>query len=1821
MNRNNLLTLVLSCFCLVKSTFAQIQVNDATVAPFTPENLVSNYFLGEGVQVLSVQYEGAAAAVGYFNNAQSRIGINRGIALTNGFVQSMGSGATTRFGIDADGNNTANNDNKNNPKDIDIDAIIKASGADITKIKSHNLSKYTIKFIPTSDTLSFRYVFASEEYPTYICDQYNDIFGFFISGPGINGPYENNGQNIALIPGTNLPVTINNVNLGNSSKPNCPPRFAKYYNDNSKSNKQPVYDAFLKVFTAQAIVQPCQEYTIKLIIADVGDAGYDSGVFLEAKSFGTGAIRVDRVTAASDNNIIEGCTPGVIAFNLPKKAEKDTPLDVKILGSAVNGVDYKLIATNFFIPKGDSSLKVTINAIQDKLFEGTESIGFDVQRDICNRDTFWFNIKDNTLNAVQRKTIADSTICKGQQINFDATIALAPPPNPSFSNSDSTAIKTIISGSSVTPTILPILVSNVSPVQFSPNMIESVCVNLKHTWVDDIDLYLVAPNGQFIALSTDNGGDGDNMKNACFKPSAKNNIMTGTAPFTGDWLPEDSFTELLNGNNNPTNGLWKLLVIDDDAAGTAGKIQNWNITFKSNYKIDYQWNTNQNITCSDCAKPTVSPKSSFDYVVRIEDVYGCAIRDTAKITLKDSIAAPSLLCGVVTHNSLTYSWLNIADAKGYEVSVNGGAWQNNALAITYKVGSLAPNTPVTLSVRGTGGLCFAKTSTLVCNTLPCTTLTPKIDDLKPITCKGKKDGEIKLSVTAGGTPPYKYSLGANNNSIGTFSNLAAGKYLVSIEDVNGCPALANFQIVEPELLKLKLAADSASCPTASDAVALAEASGGSMPYTYRWGSGNTNDLEKDLKAGTQFITLTDAAGCKVTDSIKIFEPKSMTIRVLQGEVTCSTKEDGTLSANIETGGTFPFSFLWDTGTSLQPISKIIGLKPGLYQLSVVDAHGCQSTTATILDPAVPITMTSKWTDNNCFGDKTGKIDLKLSGGTNPYKYAWNNKDSTAIISNLTAGKYTVTVTDKYKCPLVATVDISSPDSLQIASKITPLNCFGESTAAIETTVTGGNGNFTYLWSNSKISKDINSLKSGSYIVTITDNKNCTAKKSFDIKAPDSLSIQGVANNSDCTANNSGSININVSGGAAPYTFAWAGPNNFSASVQNIKDLPSGKYTVTLSDNKGCTKTKNFDIKQPTTFSVSAVITDVKCRGGATGAIKLQINGGTPPINFNWENGVKLDNITSLKSGDYKVTITDNSGCATNSTFPVGQPDSLILNFTKVDSLCNGLKGEAEVKVKGGVLPYIYDWASGENTAKIKNLAKGNYTVTVTDKNACTATQSTDIFINNPLKISWLETASSCNNGTDGKITLTKISFDTAPEDLATFNYKWSNNTFTKDIVNAKGGQTYNVTVTSSKGCTAVEAIKITNPALTTIGLKKVTQPSCVKGNDGAIECIGEGGTAPYTFEWSNGVQSAALSSLIQGDYSVTMSDNKGCTATRSVTMLKPNSFTIKILATDMKCADVANGTASVTTQGGNPPFQYVWNKGETSATIKNLSLGTYAVTVTDASGCEQQGTAQVSSPPALEATILASPVHCGGRSDGTFTVLPKGGNSPYLYSVNGDAFNGQYKRIGLRANVYEVTVKDANDCLFSATTSVTEPEPIRIDLGKDTALQFGGSYRIPTQVFNAIGNDPKYTWFPDDNQHISCINCLNPIVSPRISTLYTLTVKDSVGCSASKSINVTIKVSTNVAVPTGFSPNGDGENDLLLVHGDSGATVLEFRIFDRWGNMIYEKNNFPVNDKTTGWDGFFREESMPSGNYIWTLAVRFKNDSVEYFKGSTMLIR
>lgn len=1820
LNRSFALFLFFFSFLLqVKSQI--IQVSDATTPPFTPENLIRNYFLGEGIEVLSVKYEGAPEAVGYFNNAQGLIGIERGIVLTNGRVQTTGSGPTIRYGIDAASKNIANNDNLNNPKDDDIDKIISTSIA--PNVKSTNLSKYTISFIPSADTLRFKYVFASEEYPEYICQNYNDIFGFFISGPGITGPFQNNGQNIALIPNTNLPVSINNINLGNASLANCPPKFPQYYNNNNNTNFEPVYDAFLNAFVAQAVVQPCQVYTIKLVIADLEDANYDSAVFLEAKSFGTGTIKVDRVTQASDNTVIEGCQNGSITFKLPKMADKDTPLKCNLIGSAQNGIDYKKIQTNFFIPKGDSTLTVKIEGLEDLVTEGTETIGFDIQRDICRRDTFWFFIKDNQFSKNPRKTINDTTICKGQEIQFDATVKATVPNNPKFENKDSTQIVTIIPNSSNTPTILPITVSNVAPPDFNPSIIESVCLNIRHGWIDDVDVYLIAPNGQFIALSTDNGGSGDNMSNTCFRPDATKDIRGGTAPFTGDWLPEEKFSNLVSTGDNPTNGVWKLLVIDDQPAGFVGKVLDWSITFKSNYKIEYQWNTNQNISCSDCPMPIVKPSNNFDYQVEIKDIYGCKFKDTASVTLLDSLAAPSIICGITTHTNLTFSWLPIQDAKGYEISLNGGAWQDVGNDVAYKLNGLAPGLNAHIAVRAKGGLCFAKTSTKTCETKPCNTVIPEIDFINHVSCRGKNDGSVNLIVLSGGTPPFTYQMGALTTTNGGFKDLAPGNYKVSITDANTCAATVEFQIIEPLALSVQLFADSVTCTNGADAIALANPDGGTAPYSYLWSNSSTENLNERLKKGNYIVTVSDSRGCKIVDSIKVFEPKPIKMILNTLDPSCFEVNDGSAKAFVETGGTPPFEYLWDTNLGQQTTSKVIGLSPGIHRVTATDSRGCTVSSPIFISAPQKLGISETVTKLKCFGEKNAKIDVALNGGIAPYKYKWSTGDSTSILTNLAAGVFYLTATDFNKCRYLDTINILNPDSLNIIKQNRQnVRCYEESNGAVDLNVSGGNGLYFYQWSNNETGPNIKNIKAGIYFVTITDGNACAKTDSVHITEPDSLKIAPTIKNTDCLIPNSGAISTLITGGNQPYNYEWKGPDNFTSIDPNINSIKTGTYTLKLTDNKGCNKVDSFKVIDPIDFKITESITNVKCKGDLTGAINLTITNGNQPFKFSWSNNINTKDLSAIGAGSYTVTVSDASNCSVVNTFKVEEPDqALDLQISGIDTLCFGLKnGTLSATTVGGTTPYTYEWNTGATNNELKDLEGGLYKLTVTDKNGCVTIKQREIANFGKISAKLNEIKAKCHNSDDASLEISEVFYNQITNPLTSFLYKWSNGSTNTIANNLSAGNSYNVTITNQRGCTAIESYKLFKPEPPVIILISSQKPSCNLGNDGSIEVKGSGGTSPFTFEWSNGEIGDKISDLSNGDFTVTMSDANGCNASVFFTLVKPNQFTLTTESINEKCKNTTTGVAKLKIDGGTPPYNISWNTGENTPTIEKLAAGNYTYTVTDKEGCFQSGNIKIDSAVQLLATFAAQPVRCGGLADGVFSIFAKGGLAPYQYSINGKAFSSQSKYVAQKAGSYEVIVKDANGCQTELQIPIIQPQPIVLNLGRDTAINFGEKYRIPTEIENVYG-EPKYTWFPDDIQLINCNYCKNPIVSPKVSTLYTLTVKDSIGCSAFATVNIVVKVNTKIFVPSGFSPNGDGENDRLLVHGDKDAEILSFDIFDRWGEQVFSDANFLANDPNRGWDGFFREQSMSSGTYAYTLKVKFKDGSTSNFKGIVNLIR
>lgn len=390
------------------SGFSQVIIDNS----MTPQQLVQDVLLGPGVVVSNITYTGDASQIGRFDATNGNFSIAEGIVMSSGDVTDIpGNGgffASTIVGV---------------PGDADLDVVSSAGTNDAAVLE--------FDFVPTGDSIKFNYVFGSEEYPEFVNGGFNDVFVFIISGPGFNGPFANGGVNIALIPGTVTPVTIDNVNDGLNSQ--------YYVNNNNGTNANGVvFDGYTVTLTALAQVECGETYHLKFAIGDAGDSSYDSGVFLEARSFSSNAVNVNIQTASGSVEegggwIVEGCTPADITFERPI-AEVDSFLSVPvyITGSAINGVDFIGVPDTVHFVPGDTSLTFTIEALDDLLNEPNDSIVITVYSlNLCGDtiiSTGTIHIYDiGFYNYVAGASAPSNVQCAGDSVLITATASMGNP--------------------------------------------------------------------------------------------------------------------------------------------------------------------------------------------------------------------------------------------------------------------------------------------------------------------------------------------------------------------------------------------------------------------------------------------------------------------------------------------------------------------------------------------------------------------------------------------------------------------------------------------------------------------------------------------------------------------------------------------------------------------------------------------------------------------------------------------------------------------------------------------------------------------------------------------------------------------------------------------------------------------------------------------------------------------------------------------------------------------------------------------------------------------------------------------------------------------------------------------------------------------------------------------------------------------------------------------------------------------------------------------------------------------------------------------------
>ncbi|GAB1396651.1 hypothetical protein MASR1M65_14280 [Saprospiraceae bacterium] len=304
-----------------------------------------------------------------------------------------------------------------------------------------------------------------------------------------------------------------------------------------------------------------------------------------------------------------------------------------------------------------------------------------------------------------------------------------------------------------------------------------------------------------------------------------------------------------------------------------------------------------------------------------------------------------------------------------------------------------------------------------------------------------------------------------------------------------------------------------------------------------------------------------------------------------------------------------------------------------YSVTVTDAIACVEVKNFIIQQPPVISVSGNVSNVLCNGQNTGSVSLTVSGGTPGYTFQWSNGASTQNISGLTAGNYSVTVTDSKGCKSIHSYTVAQPLVLSVSGIIVNPTCYNGANGSISITVSGGTPNFAYNWSNGATTKDISGLSAGNYSITVTDANGCSKTTSFVISNPTEIQVTGQINHATCSQAN-GNITITVSGGAPGYTYAWSN----GANTKDISNLAAGTYNVTVTDVNGCTKIKTFTVDNLAGPSINGTVVNVSCDGGNNGSVSITVSGGTNPYSTVWNNGsVNTFTISNLTAGTYDVS--------------------------------------------------------------------------------------------------------------------------------------------------------------------------------------------------------------------------------------------------------------------------------------------------------------------------------------------------------------------------------------------------------------------------------------------------------------------------------------------------------------------------------------------------------------------------------------------------------
>jgi gliding motility-associated-like protein len=1042
-----------------------------------------------------------------------------------------------------------------------------------------------------------------------------------------------------------------------------------------------------------------------------------------------------------------------------------------------------------------------------------------------------------------------------------------------------------------------------------------------------------------------------------------------------------------------------------------------------------------------------------------------------------------------------------------------------------------------------------------------------------------------------------------------------------------------------------------------------------------------------LNSGDYSICVIDQNGIgqMLCDTISLEVPVlTSSLNVIQIP-TCNGSADGILMAAAALDGLpvanpgVDFTFAWSPSVLPQNVQEQTKLGAGTYIVTVTDKKtGCTAVASRGLNQ--PQAVRSKRitkVDSECVGVEEGSILYAAQGGTplpgGVYDYEWavkiggsgaktpvaaNPNDS--MLTDIGAGLYFVTITDANGCSFTDSLEINNRRVVNFQTvNIKPASCSykldGSIEVSISETPTIPNANYLFIWiddDNDPVPNQtdtprgsiVSGLRPGKYhLLAAETTLGCGDTISFTVTSPPAFKADTASfSNPTCTNPTSGAISISAAGGTGnPSTFKYAWTPATLPASSNVTGLAAGRYTVTATDANGCIDSLLFNLALPASPTITSTdSTPLKC--GNDGCLSVSSSTAT---SFEWFTlaGVsvgKTAQICNLSSDTFVVVVKNAQNCVTRDTFslaPLANALRLADTSLTLPSCFGNKDGRIIAAAQGGQPGYTYSWSTGQVGPLLTGIGAGKYGLKITDSKNCMVVDT--FALSNPPDIVAVPDSikptlcSDTSNCTGKAIIFAKYDSGASGQ----FNFLWEDGDSDSMRVDLCTG-TYKVTVTDGNNCFKITELVITGPPPITADSIQIVSPLCYGARDGEVTILPKGGDdGPYTIEWNNGQRGPMITTVIAGKYVATITDGSGCTGTVEVDVTQPDSIAISkntAASKDITCFGGSDGILGVSVIGGNTGgvTKYEWSSGgvttHNTPVADKLKAGNYTVVYTDSKGCT--GTlvdlALLDPPPVQGDYLDWDELKCNGdETTLRIDTIFGGKGGPYQYSLDFGVPLNKTFLVTMGGGTHYITYYDSQQCSVTDTIEVVEPEPIVVTFDPPVIEIQLGDKIVLQPVVTGITNAPNsIVWNPRERL-IENDSTLNPTAYPFESETFGVVVTDENNCTGRGTVTVNVDPNRNVYIPNIFKPgNPEGTNDFFNIRSGVGVEMVKFfRVYDRWGSLLYSRDNFdPADDNiSTGWDGTYQGKYVNPGVYIYVAEVTFLDGRVLVYRGDVTVLR